>query len=104
MFPLGFLTSTAENLFKTLLEMLTQTVSVAAAGDVSREDRIRGIIEDLIDKLPEEFNMQELYSKVTKFFIHHINNIFDRLECLCTFGQTFWAYFIINAEIVFNYF
>ncbi|CAK9799022.1 Dynein beta chain, ciliary [Anthophora plagiata] len=61
---IGFLTATAENLFKTLLELLTRSTGDAAGGDVSREDKLRGIIEDLLDKLPEEFNMQELYGKV----------------------------------------
>ncbi|XP_015433748.1 PREDICTED: dynein beta chain, ciliary-like [Dufourea novaeangliae] len=61
---IGFLTSTAENLFKTLLEMLTQTASNAAGGDMLKEDKMKGILEDLLDKLPEEFNIAELQGKV----------------------------------------
>ncbi|XP_078035559.1 dynein beta chain, ciliary-like isoform X9 [Augochlora pura] len=60
---IGFLTSTAENLFKTLLEMLSQSAG-DTEGDMSKEDRMKTILEDLLDKLPEEFNMSELYGKV----------------------------------------
>ncbi|XP_050598665.1 dynein axonemal heavy chain 9-like [Bombus affinis] len=61
---IGFLTQTVENLFKTLLGILTRTASDTTSGDISKEDKIKGQIEDLLDKLPEEFNMLELYSKV----------------------------------------
>lgn len=68
-FLLGFLTSTAENLFKTLLGMLTRTVSDTAVGEISREEKMKILIEDLLDKLPEEFNMLELYGKVSLFLL-----------------------------------
>jgi len=35
-----------------------------AAGVLSREDKVKVTIEDILDKLPEEFNIQELMSKV----------------------------------------
>lgn len=35
-----------------------------AAGVLSKEDKVKAIIEDILDKLPEEFNIQELMSKV----------------------------------------
>jgi len=35
-----------------------------AAGMLSREDKVKATIEDIMDKLPEEFNIQELMSKV----------------------------------------
>lgn len=66
-FLLGFLTSTAENLFKTLLGMLTRVVADAAVGEITKEEKMKGLIEDLLDKLPEEFNMLELYGKVSLF-------------------------------------
>ncbi|XP_076625371.1 dynein beta chain, ciliary [Colletes latitarsis] len=82
---IGFLTSTAQNLFKTLLEMLTQTVSDTAGGDISREDKLKGIIEDLLDKLPEEFNMHELHSKIedrTPFVTVALQEC-ERMNLLC---------------------
>lgn len=36
----------------------------AAAGVLSKEDKVKTIIEDILDKLPEEFNIQDLMSKV----------------------------------------
>jgi len=31
---------------------------------LSKEDKVKVMIEDLLDKLPEEFNIQELMNKV----------------------------------------
>lgn len=33
-------------------------------GVLSKEDKVKTIIEDILDKLPEEFNIQELMGKV----------------------------------------
>ncbi|XP_017887523.2 dynein beta chain, ciliary-like [Ceratina calcarata] len=82
---IGFLTSTAENLFRTLLGMLTQAVTDAGAGEDSKEERIKIIIEDLLDKLPEEFNMMELYAKVedrTPFVTVALQEC-ERMNLLC---------------------
>lgn len=48
--------------------MLTRTVSDATVGEISREEKMKGLIEDLLDKLPEEFNMLELYGKVSLLY------------------------------------
>lgn len=32
---------------------------------LSREEKVKAVIEDLLDKLPEEFNIPELMSKVS---------------------------------------
>ncbi|XP_025160705.1 dynein beta chain, ciliary-like [Harpegnathos saltator] len=60
---IGFLTSTAESLFKTIWEMQPRDIGDATVGTLSKEDKVRALIEDLLDKLPEQFNMQELMSK-----------------------------------------
>lgn len=44
--------------------------SDTTSGEVSAEEKMKGIIEDLMDKLPEEFNMQELLGKVFKLFFY----------------------------------
>jgi len=54
----------AENLFKTIWGMQPQDSVDIAAGVLSREDKVKATIEDILDKLPEEFNIQELMSKV----------------------------------------
>jgi len=51
-------------LFKTIWGMQPQDSVDIAAGVLSREDKVKAIIEDILDKLPEEFNIQELMSKV----------------------------------------
>nr|XP_033200758.1 dynein beta chain, ciliary-like isoform X1 [Bombus vancouverensis nearcticus] len=82
---IGFLTQTVENLFKTLLGILTRTASDTTSGDISKEDKIKGQIEDLLDKLPEEFNMLELYSKVedrTPFVTVALQEC-ERMNLLC---------------------
>ncbi|XP_076235061.1 dynein beta chain, ciliary [Calliopsis andreniformis] len=61
---IGFLTATAENLFRTLLGMLSKAAVDTSGAEISAEDKMKGIIEDLMDKLPEEFNMAELHGKV----------------------------------------
>jgi len=61
---IGFLTSTAENLFKTIWGMQPRDSVDIAAGVLSRENKVKVTIEDILDKLPEEFNIQELMSKV----------------------------------------
>ncbi|XP_076548684.1 dynein beta chain, ciliary isoform X2 [Osmia lignaria lignaria] len=82
---IGFLTQTADNLFKTLLEILARSTSDASAGEMTREDKLKGIIEDLLDKLPEEFNIQELYNKVedrTPFITVALQEC-ERMNSLC---------------------
>lgn len=61
----GFLTTTSETLFRTVLEMQPRDTGEATGAGLSREDKVRGIIEDLLDKLPEEFNIPELMSRVS---------------------------------------
>lgn len=58
---------TSENLFRTVLEMQPRDVGEAAGVGMSREDKVKYIIEDLQDKLPEQFNIPELMSKVITY-------------------------------------
>lgn len=42
------------------------------AGVLSKEDKVKAVIEDLLYKLPEEFNIQDLMSKVNvRLFIRY---------------------------------
>ena len=38
--------------------------SIDISGLLSKEEKVKVIIEDILDKLPEEFNIQDLMSKV----------------------------------------
>jgi dynein heavy chain, axonemal len=65
---IGFLTTVAENMFKTVFELQPRDSGSSGAGGsgagaTSREDTIRTQVDDLYDKLPEEFIMAELYQR-----------------------------------------
>jgi len=60
----GFLTDTAEDLFKIIWGLQPRDIGDTAAGPLSKEEKVKVMIEDLLDKLPELFNMQDLMSKV----------------------------------------
>ncbi|XP_037532275.1 dynein heavy chain 11, axonemal [Nematolebias whitei] len=59
------LTVTSENLFRTLLELQPQ--DSAREDDVaqSTEEKVVSIIEDILEKLPEEYNVSEMMTKTT---------------------------------------
>lgn len=51
-------------MFKTILGLQPRDSVDIAAGVLSKEDKVKAIIEDILDKLPEEFNTQDLMNKV----------------------------------------
>ncbi|XP_062330264.1 dynein axonemal heavy chain 17-like [Osmerus eperlanus] len=61
---IGFLTVTSEKLFRTVLEMQPKESSAAGGAGVSREDKMKGILDEILEKLPEGFNMIEIMAKV----------------------------------------
>ncbi|KAK0098489.1 hypothetical protein PV326_007920 [Microctonus aethiopoides] len=82
---IGFLTATAETLFKVVLEMQPRDVNERSGAGLSREEKLKGIIEDILDKLPEEFSMAELMNKVeelTPFIIVAFQEC-ERMNILC---------------------
>ncbi|TSL75253.1 Dynein heavy chain 17, axonemal [Bagarius yarrelli] len=60
---IGILTVTSEKLFRTLLELQPKEGVSAGGGGVSREEMVKEILEDILDKLPEEFNMMEIIAR-----------------------------------------
>lgn len=66
----GFLTVTAENLFRTVLEMQPRDASDEEGVGATREDKLRVLIEDLMDKIPERFNVPEMMAKVSYLEIY----------------------------------
>ncbi|XP_034948410.1 dynein beta chain, ciliary-like [Chelonus insularis] len=82
---IGFLTTTAENLFKILLEMQPKDTGESSRDGSSKEEKLRTIIENILEKLPEEFNIPELMSKVderTPFVIVALQEC-ERMNILC---------------------
>lgn len=60
---IGFLTATSENLFKTILELQPRDTGGAGGGGQTREEKVKQILDEILEKLPEEFNMMELMGK-----------------------------------------
>ncbi|RLU18201.1 hypothetical protein DMN91_008557 [Ooceraea biroi] len=61
---IGFLTMTADNLFKTVFEMQPRDTGGSGGQTVTREEKVKQALDDIIEKLPEEFNMTEIMAKV----------------------------------------
>ncbi|XP_045488493.1 dynein beta chain, ciliary [Pieris rapae] len=61
---IGFLTTTSENLFRTIFEMQPRDAQASGATTVTREDKVKQMLDEIVEKLPEEFNMVEIMGKV----------------------------------------
>ncbi|XP_028263973.1 dynein axonemal heavy chain 9 isoform X2 [Parambassis ranga] len=60
---IGFLTQTSETLFRTVLEMQPRDGGGGEGGGMTREEKVRAVLEEIMEKLPEEFNMAELLGR-----------------------------------------
>ncbi|KAK2885147.1 hypothetical protein Q8A73_021621 [Channa argus] len=60
---IGFLTQTSEKLFRTVLEMQPRDGGVGEGGGTTREEKVRAVLEEIMERLPEDFNMPELLGK-----------------------------------------
>ncbi|EFA11309.2 dynein beta chain, ciliary [Tribolium castaneum] len=61
---IGFLTTTADNLFRTVFEMQPRDAGTSGGTTITREDKVKQIVDEMIEKLPEDFNMTEIMGKV----------------------------------------
>ncbi|CAH1391175.1 unnamed protein product [Nezara viridula] len=61
---IGFLTTTSEKLFRTVFEMQPRETGASGGATVTREEKVKQIIDEIVEKLPEEFNMTEIMGKV----------------------------------------
>ncbi|KAK3559476.1 hypothetical protein QTP86_013663 [Hemibagrus guttatus] len=61
---IGILTITSEKLFRTVLELQPKESVSAGGGGASREERVKDILDEILEKLPDRFNMMEIMSKV----------------------------------------
>ena len=59
-----FLSTKSENLFRTVFEMQPREAGAGAGGGVSREEKIKSLLDEILEKLPDEFNMVEIMAKV----------------------------------------
>uniref|UniRef100_A0A4W6G5D9 Dynein axonemal heavy chain 17 n=1 Tax=Lates calcarifer TaxID=8187 RepID=A0A4W6G5D9_LATCA len=60
---IGFLTQTSEKLFRTVLEMQPRDGGAGEGGGTTREEKVKDLHKEIMEKLPEEFNMAELLGK-----------------------------------------
>ncbi|KAI8438867.1 hypothetical protein MSG28_011209 [Choristoneura fumiferana] len=82
---IGFLTTTSENLFRTIFEMQPRDAQASGAATVTREDKVKQMLDEIMEKLPEEFNMTEIMGKVeerTPYVIGEltITSVMEELE------------------------
>ncbi|XP_071672596.1 dynein axonemal heavy chain 9 isoform X7 [Patagioenas fasciata] len=61
---IGFLTQTSEKLFRTMLEMQPRDTSVGEGGVGTRDETVKALLEEMLEKLMDEFNITELMAKV----------------------------------------
>ncbi|NXT77896.1 DYH9 protein, partial [Zapornia atra] len=61
---IGFLTQTSEKLFRTVLEMQPRDTSLGEGAAVTREETVKALLEEMLEKLVDEFNIAELMAKV----------------------------------------
>uniref|UniRef100_A0A3P9MJJ8 Dynein, axonemal, heavy chain 9 n=1 Tax=Oryzias latipes TaxID=8090 RepID=A0A3P9MJJ8_ORYLA len=60
---IGFLTQTSEKLFSTVLEMQPRDEAVGEEGGMTREEKVCAVMEEITGRLPDQFNMSELFAK-----------------------------------------
>ncbi|XP_045527512.1 dynein beta chain, ciliary-like [Pieris brassicae] len=61
---IGYLTTVSERLFKVVFEMQPRDAGAQAGGGATKEEMVRYILDDILDRVPEPFNLQELMGKV----------------------------------------
>ncbi len=59
---IGVLTKNADRLFQTILEM--QPKDTSSGTSISREEKVKQILDEMLEKLPEGFNLMELIARV----------------------------------------
>lgn len=60
---IGFLTATSDNLFKTVLEMQPRDSGGGEGGGGTREEKVKQVLDEIIERLPDDFNVQEMMAR-----------------------------------------
>ncbi|XP_068007753.1 dynein axonemal heavy chain 9 [Melanerpes formicivorus] len=61
---IGFLTQASEKLFRVVLELQPRGGGQGEGGVGTREETVKALLEEMLEKLMDEFNMAELMAKV----------------------------------------
>ena len=57
---IGFLTATCEKLFKTVFELQPRESNSADGNATTQEEKVKTIVDDIMEKMPDQFNIQEM--------------------------------------------
>ncbi|VVC42146.1 Hypothetical protein CINCED_3A009485 [Cinara cedri] len=60
---IGTLTTRSQNLFQTLMEMQPRDAGASSGGGVSRDEKVSTALSEILDNLPDPFNLQDMMSK-----------------------------------------
>ncbi|KAL7886390.1 hypothetical protein AOLI_G00041110 [Acnodon oligacanthus] len=60
------MTTTSDSLFRTLLELQPRDSTGGEEAAQSLEEKVKGVLEELLEKLPEEYNVAELLVKTDR--------------------------------------
>ncbi|KAM6967495.1 dynein axonemal heavy chain 11 [Aplochiton taeniatus] len=63
---LDILTVTSDCLFRTLLELQPPNPATGEGGSQSTEEKVKTVLDDILEKLPEEYNMADIMAKATE--------------------------------------
>lgn len=61
-----FLTVTSDNLFKTILELQPKDNLIGEGSGSSIEEKVKNVLDEILEKLPEEYNLQEIMQKTAE--------------------------------------
>ncbi|XP_015241536.1 PREDICTED: dynein heavy chain 11, axonemal-like isoform X3 [Cyprinodon variegatus] len=61
-----FLTVTSDNLFHTLLELQSPDAVMGEGVSQTLEEKVKTILDEILEKLPEEYSMSDITSKTTE--------------------------------------
>ncbi|XP_063046887.1 dynein axonemal heavy chain 11 [Engraulis encrasicolus] len=63
---IDFLTHTSDTLFHTLLELQSTDTHMGEGSSQTTEEKVKAILDDILEKLPEEYNMSDIWSKTAE--------------------------------------
>ena len=61
---IGFLTETSEQLFKTVFELQPRDTGGGEGQVTTREEKVKTIVDDIVDKIPDQFNMADIMARI----------------------------------------
>ncbi|XP_016077900.1 PREDICTED: dynein heavy chain 9, axonemal [Miniopterus natalensis] len=61
---IGFLTQTSDQLFRTVLELQPRDSQAGEGAGATREEKVKALLEEILERLTDEFNIPELMATV----------------------------------------